>query len=93
MRQRLSSISRAFSVHVLTVLSSSRKCTSLHSDIADMSELEGEREAATMSEAEHHHITFSLTALSIYAVSCVFFIFLVASLYIVGLTPMRACFR
>ena len=38
-------------------------------------------------------ITFSITALSVYAISCVFFIFLVASLYIVGLTPMRNCFR
>ena len=38
-------------------------------------------------------ITFSTTALIIYAVSCAFFLFLVASLYIIGLTPMQSCLR
>jgi len=42
-------------------------------------------------DREEHEITFSVTALSVYAVSCLFFIFLVASLYIIGLTPWRAC--
>ena len=44
-------------------------------------------------DREVGEITFSVTALSVYAVSCLFFMFLVASLYIIGLTPWRACLR
>ena len=44
-------------------------------------------------DREAGEITFSVTALSVYAVSCLFFMFLVASLYIIGLTPWRACLR
>ena len=44
-------------------------------------------------DREANEITFSVTALSVYAVSCLFFMFLVASLYIIGLTPWRACLR
>ena len=42
---------------------------------------------------ENREITYSSIALAVYAVSCVFFVFLVGFLYIVGLTPMRGCFR
>ena len=51
------------------------------------------RKMFDMDKDNTFSITFSFTALSVYVISCVFFIFLVASLYVVGLTPMRNCFR